>query len=149
MTPAACQFWVGGKPVAQGSMIARTVKGTTFVVPHNDGELKRWRRAIALVARGVWQAGPYDGRVLESAVRLRLQFAVLPPASDPHRPHPITRSSGDLDKLCRALLDALTGVVYRDDSQVVSLTASKIHRAEGPGVFVAVGAADTDMTLPT
>lgn len=31
----------------------------------------------------------------------------------------------DVDKLCRAILDALTGVVYHDDSQVISLSAVK------------------------
>ncbi len=31
----------------------------------------------------------------------------------------------DLDKLCRALLDGLTGVIYRDDSQVIYLNAMK------------------------
>lgn len=31
----------------------------------------------------------------------------------------------DIDKLCRAVLDALTGILYHDDAQVVSLSASK------------------------
>lgn len=31
----------------------------------------------------------------------------------------------DIDKLCRAVLDALTGILYHDDAQVVSLNASK------------------------
>jgi Holliday junction resolvase RusA-like endonuclease len=30
-----------------------------------------------------------------------------------------------VDKLCRAVLDALTGILYHDDAQVVSLNASK------------------------
>lgn len=30
---------------------------------------------------------------------------------------------GDLDKLCRLLLDAATGVVYQDDAQVVAINA--------------------------
>jgi crossover junction endodeoxyribonuclease RusA len=149
MTDAACQFWVGGDPRTQGSFIARTVKGRTYVVPQDDAKLKRWRKSVAAVARGAWADSPYAGRLLDgSAVRLRLQFVFVPPASDPHRPYPVTRSSGDLDKLQRAVLDALTGVIYQDDSQVVSVTASKIYRAASPGVLVAVGAADTTMTLP-
>ena len=39
--------------------------------------------------------------------------------------YPIGRNVGDLDKLCRALLDALTGVAFHDDSQVVDLTSRK------------------------
>jgi Holliday junction resolvase RusA-like endonuclease len=36
----------------------------------------------------------------------------------------------DLDKLARCVLDALTGVVYADDSQVVGINASKCYGAE-------------------
>ena len=36
---------------------------------------------------------------------------------------PITRSTGDVDKLSRLVLDALQGIVYKDDSQVVTLFA--------------------------
>ena len=38
---------------------------------------------------------------------------------------PIGRNIGDIDKLCRGVLDALTGVVFADDAQVVRLTAGK------------------------
>jgi Holliday junction resolvase RusA-like endonuclease len=32
---------------------------------------------------------------------------------------------GDVDKLCRALFDAMTGVVYVDDRQVVEVEARR------------------------
>ena len=41
----------------------------------------------------------------------------------------------DLDKLCRAVLDALTGIAYKDDQQVVSLFATKSY-GERAGVFI-------------
>jgi Holliday junction resolvase RusA-like endonuclease len=43
----------------------------------------------------------------------------------------------DLDKLIRAILDALTGVVWRDDGQVVDIVASKVY-ADTPGVDVVI-----------
>lgn len=49
----------------------------------------------------------------------------------------------DIDKLCRAVLDGLTGVVFKDDSQVVSLYALK-ERAlpgESTGAKISVGVA--------
>ena len=33
----------------------------------------------------------------------------------------------DLDKLVRAVLDALTGICYLDDSQVTDIRASKVY----------------------
>jgi Holliday junction resolvase RusA-like endonuclease len=36
----------------------------------------------------------------------------------------------DLDKLARAILDALTGIVWRDDAQVVRLDVEKIYHEE-------------------
>lgn len=40
---------------------------------------------------------------------------------------PVSSRVGDLDKLCRAICDALTGVAYLDDRQVVDLAASKAY----------------------
>lgn len=39
--------------------------------------------------------------------------------------YPCSRTAGDIDKLSRSILDALTGIVYEDDSQVVILNARK------------------------
>lgn len=55
----------------------------------------------------------------------------------PHRP-PVRP---DLDKLARAVGDALTGVCYRDDAQVVNLCAAKYYvmpsgRLSAPGVEI-------------
>ena len=55
-------------------------------------------------------------------------------------PYYCVARKGDLDKLCRALCDALTSVAYDDDDQVVNLTAAKRYCAEGedPGVTVTI-----------
>lgn len=39
-------------------------------------------------------------------------------------------SSPDVDNLCKSLLDALTGILYEDDKQVVKLTTSKKYGDE-------------------
>jgi len=46
----------------------------------------------------------------------------------------------DLDKLLRGLLDALQGVLVRDDAQIVSIEACKRFASEGesPGVIVEI-----------
>ena len=42
----------------------------------------------------------------------------------------------DLNKLSRACLDALTGIVWRDDSQVVRLEAEKEYGVPGVVIWV-------------
>ena len=55
-----------------------------------------------------------------------------PSASKDHIKQP------DLDKLCRAIQDALTKLVWRDDSQVTKITAEKYYEDENhlPGVLI-------------
>jgi Holliday junction resolvase RusA-like endonuclease len=50
------------------------------------------------------------------------------------RRYPTTKP--DLDKLARAVLDALTGVYYLDDAQVVSLDLQKAYTHGAPGVYI-------------
>jgi Holliday junction resolvase RusA-like endonuclease len=147
VTEPAVQFWVAGAPRPQGSFIARVVKGQAYVVPVNDAALKAWRGNVAARAAEAWAASPWAGTPLEGGVRVRVQFSFVRPKSAPGRVAPHVKP--DVDKLARAVLDALTGIVYVDDAQVVTLTASKIYRPSGPGAFVAVGAADGLLTLPT
>jgi Holliday junction resolvase RusA-like endonuclease len=53
---------------------------------------------------------------------------------------PVSKRSGDLDKLTRAIFDALSVVVYFDDSQVCRLIDWKFYASENqkPGVLIAV-----------
>jgi len=46
----------------------------------------------------------------------------------------------DLDKLCRAVLDALTGVVWVDDALIAQLAAVKCYD-DAPGVLIVVSSA--------
>lgn len=43
----------------------------------------------------------------------------------------------DLDNLTKTVLDALNGIVYRDDSQVVQLALSKRY-SDQPGMFITI-----------
>ncbi len=45
----------------------------------------------------------------------------------------------DVDKLVRAILDSLTGIVYHDDAQVIQVAAAKRYSPDGqPGAKVTV-----------
>jgi len=49
-----------------------------------------------------------------------------------------TKRERDIDNFSKLLLDALTGIVYEDDSQIVSLTITKAYDKENPRVDVEI-----------
>ncbi len=59
-------------------------------------------------------------------VELHLEYTFLRPDGAPKR-RKLPSVKPDLDKLVRATLDALTGVIYQDDGQVVNIIASKVY----------------------
>lgn len=106
---------VPGTPVPQGSKrIVPTARGPRLV--DTTGErLKAWRRSVA-DAIG-WHRPPVEGPVF-----VHLQFWLPVPAKSRHA-YPVRP---DLDKLTRAVFDALTmSGVIGDDSQVVDVRAGK------------------------
>jgi len=108
------EFSVYGSPVPQGSM--KVINGHII---HNKGsELAAWRSAIALSAK---KAGARPER---NPVAINLVFVQL-------RPKTVKRAepsvAPDLDKLIRAVLDALTAIAYVDDGQVTEIYARKIY----------------------
>jgi len=71
---------------------------------------------------------------LEGPVSVQLYFRMPRPKSAPKsRKLPCVRP--DLDHLVRAVGDALSGVVYKDDGQITSFSLEKSYSDE-PGVAV-------------
>ncbi len=52
----------------------------------------------------------------------------------------------DADKLMRSVGDALSGTVYRDDSQIVRLVIEKVYTATGEGADICVMPASQEAT---
>lgn len=122
-------FEVPGPPATQGSHRVRHVRrgpkrGRAVVVADNPG-LYSYRAAVAALAqaarRGAGVSDPFEG-----PVRLVVTFTLAPPKTV-RRALPSVRP--DLDKLLRAVSDALSGVLYRDDGQVVQIAAWKVYGA--------------------
>ncbi|MHB8670467.1 MAG: RusA family crossover junction endodeoxyribonuclease [Acidimicrobiales bacterium] len=142
-TPAAdrpnlVRIVVLGTPSTQGSKSAILVGGRPRVVEAKSTEGRRklsdWRSAIAAEARTVMA----HRDILSGPVSVGLDFRLQRPASAPKRRRtwPVGARSGDVDKLARAAFDALTGVVFGDDSQVVVVLATKDYGR--PGVVITV-----------
>jgi crossover junction endodeoxyribonuclease RusA len=114
---------VYGIPIPQGSKTAFVVKGRAVVTDGKKGPaLKEWRMAIAWEARK-WlsetNTAPIDG-----PIKLAVTFYMPRPKSAPKRVlFPATRP--DLDKLTRAVGDALAGIIYTEDSRIVDIVVSK------------------------
>lgn len=92
-------------------------------VTSDNTDLKKWQRLVARAATDAMAgARPFTGPVIVEAA-----FFLAPPLKIPKERggFPINRGSGDSDKYLRAAFDALSGVAYEDDAQVVDTTARK------------------------
>ena len=147
-SPNRVSFEVPGEPQPQGSAKAfkHRYSGRVMVTSDN-ARLRPWRDAITWHARqALLGGGPLIGPV---TVRVEFRFArpgghfgkrgLRPAAPREHVVRP------DLDKLVRAVLDALSeAAVWRDDAQVVETRARKRYH-EMPGAAIEIKAA-SDVT---
>lgn len=129
MIPMPISFTVYGKPLTEGSVSNFPYKkkdGRMGVrtVHQKGSELYAWRNAIA---EGFLLNG---GKMTEQAVFVDVEFVFIRPKSVSERKRPYMIVKPDVDKLIRAVLDALTGVAYKDDSQVIRVNAVKRYATE-------------------
>jgi len=116
------QFRAEGIPVPQGSM--KVINGRVL---HSQGSaLAVWRSTIA------WSAKQAGAIPVADPIQMTLVF-IMPRPKTVKREFPSV--APDLDKLIRAALDALTGVAYLDDGQVVEIHAHKIY-GSSPGLEI-------------
>ncbi|UIU47023.1 RusA family crossover junction endodeoxyribonuclease [Microcystis phage MinS1] len=128
---------VTGTPIPQGSKVANRHGGG--VRDANATRLKPWRQQVTAHAREHARGlAPYTG-----PVRIWIRFTFERPLAHyrtgrnahllkPTAPTwPTSRYVGDVDKLQRAIFDALTDAdLWTDDSQVVDVRARKFYAGE-------------------
>lgn len=136
------EFIVPGIPATAGSKTGFYNKklGRVMTVNANKKQ-KPWMAVVSAYAR---QA--YSGNLLTGAIRMTLAFAILRPKyhyrtngelnPKKARKCPIVKPDGG--KMQRAVEDALTGIIWRDDSQVAVWTGSKVYVDRDPGVLVTI-----------
>lgn len=133
--------FVPGRPAPQGSIraIVHRSTGRAVAIKDNNATQKSWRQDVRDAAQDAWgDRGPIDGPVC-----VRIDFVMPRPASTPKRSTPPAIRKPDGDKLERAVWDALTHVVWVDDSRVIEWGGSKrlAEIGETPGARIRVRAA--------
>lgn len=119
------------------------VRNGHAVVTHaQPANLGAWRMAIA--ARAAEARDAAGAGIASGPVALRAEFRLRRPRHHygvrgvtPRWAGALPSGSVDLDKLLRALADALTGVLFVDDCQVVEVSAAKVY-ADSAGVDVTI-----------
>lgn len=129
--PRSFEFVVPGKPQPAGSKRAYAKKGGGVIVTDDNPRAKPFQNAVNAEA-----VATLDGEApLEGALRLTVVFILARPKghygsgrnSDRLRPSapPFPTTRPDASKLVRAVEDALTGALFRDDAQIVSQHVGK------------------------
>jgi Holliday junction resolvase RusA-like endonuclease len=138
----ALQFTVLGRPQPAGSKRAFPIRRggqITGVAVTDDAKRSRpWKDSVAAAAHNALQAHTPRGEgLLDGPLELRVDFFVARPAGHygtgrnrervkPSAPaRPIVRP--DATKLVRALEDGCTGILWRDDAQVVTQIVRKFY----------------------
>ena len=135
----------GLKPQTQGSMraipFARRDGSIGVRVLHAaERRVQDWRLAVRDAACQRWLWPPTDGpvtvAVLVVAPRPKSHFCrngLSALGRSLARPG---RRAGDVDKLLRAVLDAMTGVIYHDDAQVAEALVRKVWSDDPQATWV-------------
>jgi Holliday junction resolvase RusA-like endonuclease len=135
-----CTFWVPGIPRPKGSLAPCPKRGARglrrgkdmyyrvrdlVLLPQSE-HLRAWTEAIQW---GVLEHKPRHP--LKGGFALTAVF-YMPRPQEPRDRHHLTVP--DVDKLLRAVLDALTGILWVDDSQVVIVETRKMYAKQKPGL---------------
>lgn len=129
-------FSVEGIPVAKGRPRFTRVGG--FVKTYTDKKTTDWEDVVRQTA--IKAMGPTE--MLETPVTLAMYFRLpIPKSWSKKRTEAALKGlvtptkKPDWDNLGKAVSDALNGVIFKDDSQIVSAHVKKVYSAV-PGVDI-------------
>lgn len=141
-------FWIPGFPAPAGSKRAFCIKkggvytGRAAVIDSSGERGREWRASVSQFAFDEMKSqgiAPLTGPLF-----LGLTFHMPRPKSHFNSKGELKSSSPqfhtnrpDCTKLTRAVEDAMAGIVYRDDSQIVSQQVSKVYSIES-GCWVTI-----------
>ena len=137
-------FFVPGTPIPKGSAKAFYIKalGRAVVTQDNGEKQKPWASMIAVVAQEHFPA-PIEGPVMIAVAfkmpRLKGHYGSGKNAGIVKASAPIYHTAKpDLDKLLRCVKDALTGIAWKDDSQVAIVAHLSKMYGDRPGATIKI-----------
>lgn len=132
ITPFGCEFTVYGIPQPGGSKKGFIIRGKgkkdrVVITDDNEQKVKPWKNNIEIVAAELMGERPlYEGPLM-----LVVEFYIPRPKGH-YGVHGVKRSAPryptvrpDATKLLRPLEDALSGVLWKDDAQIVEQIVRK------------------------
>lgn len=132
------QFHIDGIPVPKGR--PRYSARAGFVRTYTPKKTTDYEQIVRTAAQQAM--GPTE--LLETPVAVYLYIRLPIPRSYPRKrseaclkglERPIKKP--DIDNLAKSVLDGINGVIWRDDSQIVSLHVTKVYSTQ-PGVDVLI-----------
>jgi Holliday junction resolvase RusA-like endonuclease len=136
-------FVVEGVPVPKAR--ARVVMRGKFPSAYTPKPSKDYEKLVAVAAKS--RMNNRGLLVTDKACKVELDFTMPIPASTSKKKTELMQEGSirhakkpDLDNLIKQICDSLNGVVWKDDSQVVELIATKKYCGKGvtPGLYVIV-----------
>lgn len=109
--------WIPVNPVPKGR--PRFANGVTYT----DKKTKEAEETIQ------WWLRKHKAKRLEGPVKIELHF------------HRADRRRADIDNLQKTILDAMNGICFKDDSQIVELHSILERGHDEPGIWLKVSAA--------
>lgn len=93
------------------------------------------REAIAYKNTAGWEAKRQGVKVLAGEIEVRIHA---------YRP----RRRGDLDNLAKVALDALNGIAWTDDDQIVGLEMRRFDDPKNPRLMIRINVAEKESSIP-
>ena len=128
---------IKGKPEPQGR--PRASRARNRIIMRDPETSRNYKRSVAWQAKSQWNKRPLEGAL---AVEMDIYRQIPKSTSNVRRERknakeirPIVRP--DIDNYTKSVLDALDGIVWKDDAQVVTLSANKYY-SDDPRVELTV-----------
>jgi Holliday junction resolvase RusA-like endonuclease len=96
------------------------------ILTSDNTKMKPYRQQVGWAALEARAKAGYNGLFAEKQVAVGVEFKFYfekPYSISKKRIHISVKP--DIDKICRSTIDAMTGVIFSDDAQIVQLIASK------------------------